>query len=235
MLNHEIILFFLSDLFFYNFYFFWSSYWTEMVLCQTFILYFMLLLYFSTNLLKSFFYTSAILFYSGIYLAIIQFDMFMCFLWLFEFTLFFLIFILLSIYQYNQNYPNIYYSNKKFLYYVLIFSFIYVYYLNSHLNLSISQLYLSYLYYYDVYNFFNDLENDLFMIFLIYYYYYLLVVFIILLIILMLTYIVIAFFKLLKFNKMAHYMYFWDFSNKFFKKQSYEYQLSKKSSINMFM
>ena len=147
----DFVFFLFKEFFFYNFYFFWLSYWSEFLLCQCFITYFLLLLYFSTNLFKSFFYSFGILVYCGLYLAIIQFDIFMCFLWLFEFTLFFLLFVILIIFQNNIYYHYIFNNNKKLFYYNLINISFFIMYLNSNLNFLIDDKYIYTNYYYDIF------------------------------------------------------------------------------------
>jgi len=231
----DFFIFLSKDLIFYNFYFFWLSYWSEFLLCQSFILYFFLLLYFSTNLFKSFLYTFNILIYCGLYLGFIQFDIFMCFLWLFEFVLFFLLFILLIIFQNNINYNYIFCNNKKLLYYSLIFILIFNYYFDINLLFLIDSTYIFTNYFCDIYYFFNNLNNDLFLLFLFYYYYFTLIIFIVLFLILLLTYVIIVFFKILKYLNLKEYVYFWNLGNKFLKKQTYEQQSIKKNSIYLFM
>jgi len=220
---------------FYNFYFFWVSYWSELILCQLFLFYFTLLLLFSTNIYKNLMYVTFILIYVGFYISILQYEIFMCFLWVFESTILLLILILSLIFKNNVNNQYYYVTQKYNFLVILLVLFFYVYMFNKDKYFLIDLNILNFIFYTDIYvHLKNCYQNDLFLLFLSYYYYYITLLYLILLIILILTYFIILFFKLMKYNKLSDYLYFWNFSNKFFKKQSFEYQVSKKILLKKF-
>ena len=235
---YEVILYLyyiIKNTIFYNFYFFWISYWTEILLCQIFLLYFIVLLYYSLNIYKNIMYTTFILLYTGLYIMFLEYDIFVCFLWIFESTILLLIYILSLVFKNNINFKSYYNTNRLIYIYILLFFFLFfsnIFYYNFYV-INIKQV--IFFFYLDIYMYLkNFYTNDLVVLFVYYYYFNTVIIYNILLIILVITYFIILFFKLFKKSKLTDYLYYWKHSNKVFKKQSYEQQSDKKINLKNF-
>ena len=217
-----------------TFYFFWLSWWSEVLLCHFLFFYNSYLFLKKKNFFKSLFYTFVIVCVGGIYISLINFDIFMCFLWVFEFSLFFYLFVLTIMFQHNNNY---YFTKTLQLKDFQIIFFLFLLYWSFFTTFSNLYHDLHHVYYYwtDLYELIQFCNNDLYVIFLVYYYYYSITVYTILLTILILTFLIISFFKLLKNYQNVFFLRFWTFFNKLLKRQVYENQKIKKSIVKLFV
>lgn len=234
MFYYDFILFYCIHPLFYSSYFFWLSCWSEIFFCQILLIYNSFLFFKKKNFFKSLWYSAIILIISGFYISLLNFDIFMCFLWVFEFSLFFYLFILLIMFQHNSNYLYTKTWNLNENFFIWLSFFVYFMFFQFFLN-PYEWICYNYYYWQDIYYFLINISNDLYSIFLIYYYYYNFIIYIILINILILTFVIISFFKLLKSFNLHKYVNFWKFFNKFLKKQNYENQKTKKSILKLFV
>lgn len=234
MLFTDVFLFYWTNNIIVTFYFFWLSWWSEILFCHFLFFYNSYLFFKKKNFFKSLFYTFIVVCVGGLYISLINFDIFMCFLWVFEFSLFFYLFVLTIMFQHNSNYyftKTLQFRDNQAIW---LFFLVYWLYFWNFSNLHDEAL-LIYYYWVDIYDFLQFFGNDLYVIFLIYYYYYSITIYLILLTILILTFILISFFKLLKNYNHSTYLKFWVFFNKLLKRQTYENQKIKKSIVKLFV
>ena len=113
----------------------WINFFSDVWVLQVLIFYILLLLFFTKNNYYLVFYLFLEVLFFGLYIALIQGELFTAFLWVIEFTLIFIVIIFL-VYLNVEGFSFQIYSNFFFFFFLFIFFYILnFYYLNTDQNI----------------------------------------------------------------------------------------------------
>ncbi len=151
----------------------WLSFWSDIWFLQLFILYLFFLISFNTNLYYLLLYLFLEIFLFGIFLSIIQMDLFTGFLWVTEATAIFILVIVLFYLNSKGNWLKLNLKIYKFFYFFIFLFFIFfsLNYISEFENYIFIELNIIDIWddYYEAINNINN--NDFLSLFLSYYYF----------------------------------------------------------------
>jgi len=152
----------------------WVNFSLDIFLLQLVYIYILFLFIWSKNLFYNLVYLFLIIIYSGLYLSIIQYELFTGFLWVLEFTIVFISIVLLFFLNINLNYIKINFKKYNNIYiYILLYFILFIFKIFS-TSLYINALNFKYILLNDVildyYQSLNNSNNNDFT--LLYYSYY---------------------------------------------------------------
>jgi len=152
----------------------WVVFSLDVFILQLIYIYILFLFIWSKNLFYNLVYLFLITIYSGLYLAIIQYELFTGFLWVLEFTIVFISIVLLFFLNINLNYIKINFKKYTNIYIYILFFVLFIYFKIYSSSLFIYSLNYKYILLNDIlldfYQSLNNLNNNDFT--LLYYSYY---------------------------------------------------------------